>query len=208
MMQEGSEDQDGRSDVRSKLVDPDAFVCRTVLFARTLKVSAVARSVRSRVGGWTHNKGEERVFFHLAARLEEDVQLLGRLDACKPPRIVDSNWQSASLYFGLPLRTSCPGSPCNFCPLSISFSSWSNGCEQGQRRRYQLPEAVIRGSRLPLSNPLAHLASLDEGLCTPTVPTAEARRDQIGDAGRLLHEGFGLGAGEELERKLGSSVGE
>lgn len=66
-------------------------------FARKAKVSACAKT--NRKGAGTYNKGEERIFFHLAARLEEDVQLLGRLDTCGLARknTRQSNRQSASL---------------------------------------------------------------------------------------------------------------
>lgn len=110
MMQERGTRING-SDVRSELVDPDAFVCRAVLAER--RVSSCRTVCRRRNG--THNKGEERVFFHLAARLEEDVQLLGRLDACVHPRFVESEGQSVSLGLTiLPLQTFLSGSPCNF----------------------------------------------------------------------------------------------
>lgn len=50
------------------------------------RCSACAQKLDRKVGwAWTYNKGEERVFFHLAARFEEDVQFLGRLDTCGRP---------------------------------------------------------------------------------------------------------------------------
>lgn len=47
-----------------------------------------------------------------------------------------------------------------------------------------------------------HLARGDKRFGAFAVPTSEARRDQVGDAGRFLHKRLGLGAREKLERKL------